>query len=122
MPIAKANGIAIAYECLGAAAAEPVLLIAGLGVQMIRWTLPFCEILAAQGFRVIRLDNRDVGLSTHLDGAPIPDIARVAERRHARRAARRALHPPGHGRRRHGASRCALRSSARMSSDGRWAA
>ncbi len=79
MPTAKANGIAIAYESLGAAAAEPVLLIAGLGVQMIRWTLPFCEILAAQGFRVIRLDNRDVGLSTHLDGAPIPDIARVAE-------------------------------------------
>ena len=79
MPIAKANGIAIAYECFGAAAAEPLLLIAGLGVQMIRWTVPFCELLAGQGFRVIRLDNRDVGLSTHLDGAPIPDVAQVGQ-------------------------------------------
>jgi pimeloyl-ACP methyl ester carboxylesterase len=79
MPKAKANGIEIEYDCLGDDVAEPILLISGLGVQMIRWTVPFCEILAAQGYRVIRFDNRDAGLSTHFDGAPIPDLAAVAD-------------------------------------------
>ena len=50
--------------------ASPVLLISGLGTQMTRWAAPFCETLAARGFRVIRFDNRDVGLSTHLTGRP----------------------------------------------------
>lgn len=74
MPKAEANGISIEYDCFGSEDAEPILLISGLGVQMIRWTAPFCEKLAAHGFRVIRFDNRDVGLSTHFPDAPVPDL------------------------------------------------
>jgi len=64
MPRARTNGIEIEYECFGAAEAEPVLLVMGLGAQMIGWTDEFCERLAGRGHRVIRYDNRDVGLST----------------------------------------------------------
>ncbi|QCI64330.1 alpha/beta fold hydrolase [Phreatobacter stygius] len=78
MPKATANGIAIAYDSFGPKAAEPILLISGLGVPMIRWTLPFCQALAGHGYQVIRFDNRDIGLSTHCDGAPVPEIAAVA--------------------------------------------
>jgi pimeloyl-ACP methyl ester carboxylesterase len=73
----KANGIAIEYDSFGSEEAEAILLISGLGVQMIRWTVPFCETLAAQGYRVIRFDNRDVGLSTHFDDAPVPELVTV---------------------------------------------
>jgi pimeloyl-ACP methyl ester carboxylesterase len=61
----KSNGIELAYDSFGCEDDETILLIAGLGTQMIRWTAPFCEALAAQGYRVIRFDNRDAGLSTH---------------------------------------------------------
>ena len=70
--------IHIAHDITGPADGEPLLLIAGLGVQMIRWTDEFCGRLAAMGFRVIRFDNRDAGLSTHLDGAPVPAMADLA--------------------------------------------
>jgi pimeloyl-ACP methyl ester carboxylesterase len=78
MPRIQANGIAIEYESFGAKNAEPMLLMSGLGMQMTRWSVPFCELLASHGYRVIRFDHRDVGLSTHFDDAPIPDIALVA--------------------------------------------
>ena len=77
MPKARANGIEIEYDTFGPIEAPAVLLIAGLGVPMIRWAPPFCEMLVARGFRVIRFDNRDVGLSTHLAGAPAPVPAEV---------------------------------------------
>jgi pimeloyl-ACP methyl ester carboxylesterase len=77
MPSVKANGIVLEYEAFGSHEHEPILLISGLGVQMIRWTVPFCEALAEQGYRVIRFDNRDVGLSTHFDDV-VPDLAAVA--------------------------------------------
>jgi len=64
MPRAKANGIEIEYETFGPDNAPAVLLINGLGSQMTRWPVPFCEKLVAGGFRAIRFDNRDVGLST----------------------------------------------------------
>ena len=67
MPRAQANGIELEYECFGEAGAEPLLLVMGLGTQMIGWTEPFCEGLAARGHRVVRFDNRDVGLSTKLE-------------------------------------------------------
>jgi pimeloyl-ACP methyl ester carboxylesterase len=51
-----------------------LLLIAGLGGQMIEWDDEFCAQLARRGYRVIRFDNRDVGLSTKLDDAGVPDI------------------------------------------------
>jgi len=67
VPRAQANGIELEYECFGEAGAEPLLLVMGLGTQMIGWTEPFCEGLAARGHRVVRFDNRDVGLSTKLE-------------------------------------------------------
>jgi pimeloyl-ACP methyl ester carboxylesterase len=66
--IARANGIDICYEIFGDPAAEPLLLIMGLGAQMIHWDDDFCRQLAARGFRVVRFDNRDIGKSSHLSG------------------------------------------------------
>jgi pimeloyl-ACP methyl ester carboxylesterase len=66
--IARANGIDICYEIFGDANAEPMLLIMGLGGQMVLWDDDFCRQLAARGFRVIRFDNRDIGKSSHLSG------------------------------------------------------
>jgi pimeloyl-ACP methyl ester carboxylesterase len=65
---ARANGIDICYEIFGDANAEPMLLIMGLGAQMVLWDDPFCAQLAARGFRVIRFDNRDIGQSSKLSG------------------------------------------------------
>ncbi len=66
--IARANGIELCYEIFGAADDEPMLLIMGLGAQMIHWDDDFCRQLALRGFRVIRFDNRDIGKSTWLSG------------------------------------------------------
>jgi pimeloyl-ACP methyl ester carboxylesterase len=66
--MARANGIDICYEVFGDANAEPLLLIMGLGAQMVLWEDDFCERLAARGFRVIRFDNRDIGQSSKLHG------------------------------------------------------
>lgn len=65
MNILKVNGVDLAYDSFGNENDEAIILIAGLGTQMIRWTVPFCRILAARGFHVIRFDNRDAGCSTH---------------------------------------------------------
>ena len=54
MPKAHANGMDIEYEVMGDAAAAPLLLIAGLGQQLIAWEDEFCAELAGRGFRVIR--------------------------------------------------------------------
>lgn len=70
---ASANGIEIAYEAFGSAGDPPVLLVMGLGTQMLGWDDDFCEELADRGHHVVRFDNRDVGLSTHLHDAPTPD-------------------------------------------------
>ena len=67
MPRASANGIELEYETFGDPAAPPLLLIGGLGTQMISWDEEFCELLAGRGFRVIRFDNRDAGMSTWMD-------------------------------------------------------
>jgi pimeloyl-ACP methyl ester carboxylesterase len=58
--------------------APAILLIMGLGTQMTAWSLPFCERLAGYGFRVIRFDNRDVGLSSKFDGERAPSLTRFA--------------------------------------------
>jgi pimeloyl-ACP methyl ester carboxylesterase len=78
MAVVKANGIDLAYDSFGDEADEAILLIAGLGTQMIRWTVPFCEALAARGYRVIRFDNRDSGCSTHLHQCAPPDFGALA--------------------------------------------
>jgi len=65
--------IDIAYNTLGKATDPAVLLISGLGGQLIAWDDAFCQELVDRGLFVIRFDNRDVGLSSHLAGGPLPD-------------------------------------------------
>ena len=67
MPSIEANGITLAYDEQGDPRGEPILLIAGLGLQLISWPQIFCRTLTKQGFRVIRFDNRDSGLSTKME-------------------------------------------------------
>lgn len=75
------NGITLCYETFGDPTAPPVLLVMGLGTQMVAWHTDFCEDLARRGFFVIRFDNRDVGRSTRLDGAHVPTLTEFALRR-----------------------------------------
>ncbi|WP_291785118.1 alpha/beta hydrolase [Luteibacter sp.] len=74
----ETNGIAVDYDSFGDSHDEAILLVSGLGAQRIRWTDAFCTALATHGFRVIRFDNRDTGLSTHLSDHPVPDFAALA--------------------------------------------
>jgi len=83
MPRAQTNGIELEYEVVGDPAARPLLLVQGLGAQLISVEDRFCAELAARGFRVIRFDNRDVGLSTRLDGAGPPDFGAIWEGDHS---------------------------------------
>ncbi|HNE90137.1 MAG TPA: alpha/beta hydrolase, partial [Actinomycetota bacterium] len=76
-----ANGIELAYEGFGDPSATPMLLIMGLGTQMIAWPDQMCADLAARGYYVVRFDNRDTGLSTHLSGLPSPSFVDVTVRR-----------------------------------------
>jgi pimeloyl-ACP methyl ester carboxylesterase len=78
---AQANGITLAYETFGDPADPPMLLVMGLGTQMLGWPEGLCQQLADAGFYVIRFDNRDIGRSTHLDDAPTPNPVAVALRR-----------------------------------------
>jgi len=75
--IAKANGLEIVYDIFGDPDKPPVLLIVGLGQQMISWDEAFCAKIAARGYRVIRFDNRDTGLSTKFDEAGLPNMTVV---------------------------------------------
>ena len=68
MPRLRCNGLEIEYESLGDPAAPAILLIMGLGMQLLAWPDDFCQRLLARGFRVIRFDNRDVGLSARYGG------------------------------------------------------
>ena len=78
MPVVQANGIEIACELSGPEDGRPLLMIHGLGAQLVRWPPAFCALLEARCYRLIRIDNRDVGLSTHFRDAPMPDLAKVA--------------------------------------------
>lgn len=77
MPQVSANGIAIEYESHGDPAAEPLLLVMGLGGQLTLWPIELVEALVARGYHVIRYDNRDVGLSQRFDAAGVPNIPRT---------------------------------------------
>lgn len=74
MPSVNANGVTLEYESIGDPSEPPMVLIMGLGVQMILWPDEFCALLAAGGFRVIRFDNRDAGLSSSLDHFGTPHV------------------------------------------------
>src|SRR5438552_9880358 len=75
MPNVRANGIDIEYDECGKATDPALLLIMGFTAQMTAWDEEFCGLLAQEGFRVIRFDNRDCGLTTKFEGGPDPDIA-----------------------------------------------
>ena len=77
MPKVTANGIQIEYETFGNDSYPPLLLIMGLGAQMIFWHDEFCEMLANRDHYVIRFDNRDVGLSSKFEEAGVPDIMEI---------------------------------------------
>lgn len=79
MNILRINGIELAYDSFGNERDEAIILVAGLGTQMIRWTAPFCTMLAARGFRVLRFDNRDTGCSTHYRNYPTLDFDSLAK-------------------------------------------
>jgi pimeloyl-ACP methyl ester carboxylesterase len=74
----KVNGVDLSFESFGDHNATVILLIAGLGTQMIRWPVLFCETLVARGYRVVRFDNRDSGCSSHFTDYPAPDFAALA--------------------------------------------
>jgi pimeloyl-ACP methyl ester carboxylesterase len=74
MPIVKANSIDIYYEDTGPADAPVILLVMGLGAQMIAWPDEMIQALVAKGYRVIHYDNRDVGMSQRMEGAPAPNF------------------------------------------------
>ncbi len=82
------RGITLCYEAFGDAGDPPILLVMGLGTQMIAWHEDFCRELASRGYYVVRFDNRDIGHSTHLRGAP-PTRTQLLTR--SRRAARYSL-------------------------------
>lgn len=77
MAKAKANHLLIEYETCGDPSSPPILLIIGLGAQLIYWDEAFCAQLAEAGLYVIRFDNRDAGLSTKFEEAGSPDVMDV---------------------------------------------
>ncbi len=70
MPQVKANGLSFEYESFGNVTDPAIMLIMGFSAQMTMWPVELCESLASRGYRVIRFDNRDIGFSQKLDGAP----------------------------------------------------
>jgi pimeloyl-ACP methyl ester carboxylesterase len=74
MAKATANGMQIEYETFGVSSGRPLLLIIGLGAQMIQWDDDLCQDLANRGYYVIRFDNRDVGRSTKFETGGVPNI------------------------------------------------
>ena len=70
----RANGVDLCYETFGDQGKPALLLIMGLGTQMLGWDEAFCRRLADRGYFVIRFDNRDIGRSTWLDHEEVPNI------------------------------------------------
>ena len=79
---ATLEGVRVCYETFGDESQPALLLVIGLGTQMIGWDADFCSQLADRGFFVLRYDNRDVGRSTHLDYRPPPTTREILTRRH----------------------------------------
>jgi pimeloyl-ACP methyl ester carboxylesterase len=75
---APANGIELCYQEMGDPEGEPLLLVMGLATQMIAWDEEFCAMLAERDFRVVRFDNRDIGRSTRISSAGVPNLLEMA--------------------------------------------
>jgi len=76
--MAPANGIELCYQEMGDPDGDPLLLVMGLATQMIAWSEDFCQLLAERGFRVVRFDNRDIGRSTKIRSAGVPNVLEMA--------------------------------------------
>ena len=76
----RVGDVEICFETFGDPADPAVLLVMGLGTQMLGWHEDFCADLAGRGFHVIRYDNRDIGRSTILDGSPAPTVGQLMRR------------------------------------------
>lgn len=76
----QANGIAIEVDDQGPATGEPILLIMGLGMQLLGWPDELVADLVSRGYRVIRFDNRDIGLSQGFDHMGVPNLVRSSLR------------------------------------------
>lgn len=72
--LADTGQVSLAYEAFGSPEDPPLVLVMGVATQMLGWPDGFCQALADAGFHVIRFDNRDIGLSTHLDDLGMPDL------------------------------------------------
>ena len=81
----------VAYERFGEPDLPPVLLLMGLGTQMLGWPDGFCYALAERGVHVIRFDNRDIGLSSHMSDGPAPDHLTACPERPLRIGHRRTV-------------------------------
>ncbi|MFW9987312.1 MAG: alpha/beta fold hydrolase [Candidatus Odinarchaeota archaeon] len=79
----KVNDVELEYDTFGDPSSRPLLLIMGLGAQMIAWDEKFCQKLVEQDFFVIRFDNRDVGLSTKFEEAGLPNLKEAFKKREA---------------------------------------
>ncbi len=71
------NGVELCYDTFGDPSGRPLILIIGLATQMIAWPEPFCRMLADAGHFVVRFDNRDIGLSSKIEEAGLPDLERM---------------------------------------------
>ena len=76
------RGVTLCYETFGDPTDPPLLLVMGLGMQMVGWHEDFCAELAGRGFHVVRFDNRDAGRSTHFPGRA-PTVRQLFARRFA---------------------------------------
>jgi pimeloyl-ACP methyl ester carboxylesterase len=76
----RVGDIEICFETFGDPADPALLLVMGLGTQMLGWHEDFCNELAGRGFHVIRYDNRDIGRSTILSSAPVPTLGQIVRR------------------------------------------
>jgi len=83
MPTASVKAIDLYYETYGDDSDPPLLLVCGLGMQMVSWSAEWCDSLVAKGYLVIAFDNRDAGLSTHLVASGVPDLVALLEGRDA---------------------------------------
>jgi pimeloyl-ACP methyl ester carboxylesterase len=75
----RANGIELEYEDFGSPSGRPLVLVMGLGGQLLMWDEAFCEALAARGHYVVRFDNRDVGLSTKFGEHGVPNVVELMQ-------------------------------------------
>ncbi|HEX5592555.1 MAG TPA: alpha/beta hydrolase [Solirubrobacterales bacterium] len=72
--MAPVNGIELCYQEMGDPDGEPLVLIMGLATQMIAWDEVFCGMLAERGYHVVRFDNRDIGRSSKIRSAGVPNV------------------------------------------------